>query len=495
MNRSLAAVAVVLTLGILPQRAIGDDPPPAGPSIRARLAHPDRQLRELIALFRGSKAEHPAAALAAWKRASAEPTRLGKPLEAVIAALNPSMVAELRTLDDAQIAFRFDQEASRTAWRAFLPHDDGTFAALASALALSGGAAEGPMGEIPVDRLGPPGSPLMGRGPGALLIAPDRAGLALAGRDAARVPVPTAAHGISVLAEPGALGEWKAAKSLTARRVGEAFGGAQASPRIEASATLGDATFSASLLATFDRPVASGATVEAGWLDWTPRDRASVAFALAIEPGGAGWDSAFALLDRFDRADPARAGVAPSRLRLGLAARAAGVRLEADLIPHLKGVSGWLALGGPKGKDAGLVALHLDDEAVAARVTERARPAEAAGKRPAYDLAREGSTLLIAWGPSALEDARKARSAPDRSAWPTSEPPSAFVASIWPGRLPGLAPEGSPLALSLLEARPISGFGTWQGTNAIRFEARWPALDGLVRRFLDRIPLNPPPDR
>ena len=46
--------------------------------------------------------------------------------------------------------------------------------------------------------------------------------------------------------------------------------------------------------------------------------------SLAFEPGAAFWDSAFALADRVDRADPSRAGVAPLRTRFNLLAAAAG---------------------------------------------------------------------------------------------------------------------------------------------------------------------------
>ncbi len=506
MIRSLAAL-LVLAPGILPRGAIGDDPPrPVArararvealrregkplPSIRVRLVHPDAQLGELIGLFRGSRAAHPAAALAAWKRASAEPNRLGKPLEAAIAAFNPTMIPELRTLDDAGLAIRFEVEGARPTWRAFLPRDDGTFAALASAFVLTDGESETPLGEVPVDRLGRPGSPLMARGPGIVLIAPDRAGLALARVDAMRGPMPTRSDGVSLLIESGALWGLSESKSLTARRIGEAFDGSQAPPLIEASASLGGSTLSASLLATFDRAVATRAAVDPSWLDWIPRDRASAAFALAVEPGEAGWASAFALLDRVEHADPDRVGVAPSRLRLALAARAVGVRVEADLIPRLKGLSGWVDLPG-----AGLLALHLDDPAAAARVVEQSRPPDVARKRPGFSLTRDGPSVLIAWGEDALEDSRRARAAPDRSGWAAEGPPAAFLASIWPGRVPGLAPVGSPLASALLEARPITWRGTGGEPNEWKVEGRWPGLDGVVRRFLDRIPLDPPPDR
>ena len=56
------------------------------------------------------------------------------------------------------------------------------------------------------------------------------------------------------------------------------------------------------------------------------------------------WDGVFALADRVDRADPARANLAPLRTRINLLASAVGARLEADFWPHLRGVTvAWLA--------------------------------------------------------------------------------------------------------------------------------------------------------
>ena len=70
------------------------------------------------------------------------------------------------------------------------------------------------------------------------------------------------------------------------------------------------------------------------------------AISLAFEPGQAYWDSAFALADRVEKTDPARAELAPLRARINLLAGAAGARLEADLWPHLRGLTTGL-LGEP----------------------------------------------------------------------------------------------------------------------------------------------------
>ena len=77
----------------------GDVPTdPAREPLTVRLVHPERQAAEILRLFEGSPAPHPAAALAAWKRASSEPDRLGKTTEAVISFFNPEMVAEWKVV-------------------------------------------------------------------------------------------------------------------------------------------------------------------------------------------------------------------------------------------------------------------------------------------------------------------------------------------------------------------------------------------------------------
>ena len=66
--------------------------------------------------------------------------------------------------------------------------------------------------------------------------------------------------------------------------------------------------------------------------------------------------------------------------------------------------------------------------------------------------------------------------------------PRAGVA--WPGRLNGLT--GTTLAEA--DVPPV----VWWGRNeqqTTRDIVRWAGLHGLVQRFLDRLPLDPPPDR
>ncbi|MGC8643744.1 MAG: hypothetical protein ACP5XB_28120, partial [Isosphaeraceae bacterium] len=119
---------------------------PTGPeAVCVRLDHPERQAAEVLRLFQGSPAPHPAAALAAWKRASHEPDRLGKRLEAVISFFNPQMVGEWSTFHDTRLELGIDPESGAPRWAVFVPGDDGSLAAMITSLRLSAGAEEAPL--------------------------------------------------------------------------------------------------------------------------------------------------------------------------------------------------------------------------------------------------------------------------------------------------------------------------------------------------------------
>jgi hypothetical protein len=109
--------------------------------------------------------------------------------------------------------------------------------------------------------------------------------------------------------------------------------------------------------------------------------------------------------------------------------------------------------------------------------------------------------VRLGWGKAALEPLRTLPAHPDRSIRPVvralapwgEHPPQRFGA-FWPGRLDLAGTLGGPLARSLAEAPPIlwSGRNDAAGTSDL---VSWTGLRDLVRRFLDRLPLDPPPDR
>ena len=479
-------------------------------AITIRLVGPDEQARRIIDLFRGAKVPHPAAALAAWRRASREPNRLGKPLEALIAAINPRMAEDLRTLDGAEVALWSEPEGGRLAWNAILPDDDGTFAALATSLVLSGGAAEGPLGGLAVDRLGPPGSPLMAKAPRGLLVAGDRPGLESARNRSEGLPQDRDTSGIELSVARGAFAR---SRSLTLRRLSEALRDVH-DPVLQGRLCLEDSRLEFRARGNFGPKPDDPATIEPGWLDWVPVDRAMVAFAVAIDPRVESRDAAFRLADRVERVDPARSNMAPLRLRLELLARGAGVRLESDVLPHLRGVSGWIG-SGEGAIDGGLIAFHLGRGDVAGRLFSGIKPLNGNGNGAGADGARSlgslqgrplqffraGSTLLVSWGVGSLDASLAAHARPDGSAGPSlrrgwrDRRPSC-AGGIWPGRISGLVPRGSPLALALAEAPPVVWKGAWDdGSPAFGFDLRSSDLRPILRRFLALIPLEPPPDR
>ena len=150
-----------------------------GIALSVRLVRPDEQGERLIGLCRGSRAANPAAALAAWKQATGGRGTLGKPLEAAVAMLNPAMIREFRGLDGAEFLLGRDPDAGGARWRAAVPRDDGSFAALATALALTDGGVEVPLGAAQVFRVGPPGSALASVREGRLALGSTREELRL----------------------------------------------------------------------------------------------------------------------------------------------------------------------------------------------------------------------------------------------------------------------------------------------------------------------------
>lgn len=488
--------------------------PAASDALSIRLVRPREQGERLLSLFQGARAPHPAAALAAWKHATRGEASLGKPREALIACLNPQMVKEFGSLDDASLKLDFGSANDPIRWRLCLPSDDGTFAALAPALSLTEGAAEKPLGDVPVLRLGPPGSSLSLRGSDRLVFASSRDQLERVSVEPLAAPAALSlASGFHARLDPQGL---SALTSLGARRLSTALE-ALACRQVEGHAGVEGDAFTIELRSQLVLPFPSKARIDPSWLQAIPASSVLAAACVALDTDAKSLDALFSILDRVEKADPIRAGLAPLRVRLNLIATAARVRLEVDLWPVLRGLTiAWLVDG-----QGAILALHASTEEAAGRIAREIVPRlakpllpheKAANPRAErlseslgalegkpLQISRRGGTLLIAWGERALPLAIKAWDHPEDSAaraiqagWQGTLP--SRTGALWPGKMRTLAPAGSALAKALDESPPL----VWRGISGpaqSRDTVRWTGLKAFVKGWLDALPLERPPDR
>jgi len=470
---------------------------PAGdPAVTVRITAPGQTLESVLALFKGARAADPATALANWKRATKGMGNLGKGPEAAIAAMNPSMVRELATLDGSRFDFDFAEDDGAASWSFTVPKDDGTCAAFATAMALTDGQSEPPLNGAEVDRLGKDlGTTLMARLGETVIVADSREALSRAlARPLVRDDPAQATGKLDV--RISAKGLTRSSRPIV-RGAGEALI-ALGSPAMEMNLALEDGGLRG---VGIGPRLGTGAisVVDPAWLDEIP-ESASAAFAIAIDGRPDSWTRLFEALDRVERADPANRARSPLRPRIGLAARAAGVDLERDLWPKVRGASGFVV--GSASKPEGVaVAIHLADAESARTFRDRVLPqlaktlglAPGAG-RTVWLSARSPKTVWIGRGvegvPIGAREGPTAKlvdsiAAKDRESIPTLSRWGWIV----PGRL-GLAPAGSPMAAALDACGPARWEGRDNGKSSTDVVI-WEGLDRGVRRFLELVPQEP----
>lgn len=486
----LAAWATFAWSIIVPFRATAGLEAPA-PTVEFRLIHPDRQWLSLLELVRGSGFRDPAEALVRWKQS--DPARsLGKPVEALIASLNPATAGSLRVLDGA----RGTVEPGRSgppAWHVILHDESGIAADLLTALALTDGPPTGPIADRAsgdVDRIGGPGSPLFAREGARLVVASDlpmlRRGLGTPGADAPPF-LPDRCGGLAGRID---LERWVTSSSITERRVLAGLLGFGI-PRTDIHIGLeGDA-----LRAEFRTPVREAALVDRRWLDAVPEGSHVVA-SLGLAPDPGAWGRRFLAADRVEKADPAAAGLAPLRVRLAFLARAAGVRLDRDVLPHIRGITLALDLGVAGRVERLRIVLHAPDDRIAvelsalagALLADRVRLPDLAG--PA--VSARGPDVRIDWGDFSDRPAPSGASAFRRrldAAWPI-DPPS---------RLGWMRPEAlarfaawDRLDDLIAASEPI----LWRGSSGVEGSVdriEWAGLDRLARAIAARAGPPAPP--
>jgi hypothetical protein len=517
------------------------------PAAHFKVSHPEVLAARINQLFDGTRVPHPAAALSAWKRATRGQGHLGKPLEALIALLNPEMAREWRSFDGTELTVWSALEtgdAKVLEWSIVVPHDDGNVAAALMAGRLTGGGLdveESHPDRAPVNRLGPLGAPLSTRIGRTLVIAASRRSLNRAldelalNTEFATTTADSEAPGIRFKIDGRLLACLP--DPIKAGRVITAFGPETEGREIAGFATLeGDVArirFHSSRPRVAPSPLLHSSPIEAEWLRWIPRPQALAAAVVRFHASPSTWDSFFTLIDRIEKTDPAKAGTMPFRTRFNILLGAAGVQPEIDLWPHLRGITATI-LGDRRriGLASGvLLALHIDDETSARKVAEVLAPRVAdlyfrkagefpkkstvqphgsdleceirtlgeVGKRSVL-VARRGGTVLLGWGGGdALAERLRPGSDLDQHARDLLPAQSrAFDSSrlvlIWPGRIgpriPGVAP-ASATGRVLEDAPPV----VWSGgdssvTPPIEDTIIWRDLHRLVKNFLETLPLE-----
>jgi hypothetical protein len=533
-----------------------------------RLEHPERQADAWLRLFQGTRAPDPASALTAWKRATRDPGRLGKPLEAVIAGFNPEMVTEWRLLHAAELHAGYRGIDGKLEWYAVIPHDDGAIAAGITAKRVTDGTDEAPLvhsgKQLIVSRLGQPHAPVASDVGSAVVAASSREllGCALdrlqaitqaAGAPSAPAAEANAGGGPRQAGPAGAKDSGVLLQLDAARLVLPAAGPLALRRGVELMRGLGCRQITGKTALSGDRlalevttklgdehpaghPAPVLRAIEPAWLEEISCEHVMAAISVACEGQPEFWDKAFALADRVERADPARAGLAPLRLRFHVVATAAGARPEADLWPHLRGVTVCLLgdAGRPGEPSGALVGLHVDTPSSAERLAseflprlwkgwvgrqQTAKPHDMADGKPAgaqsnpsaarlgtpggraLELCRRGQTVWVAWGDGALAATLKApgkkphslgelctnwgkaaRGAPNR------------LGAIWPARcwFPVRPRQADEPAGAVLAADPPVVWWGWTNSASAVDLICWSGLHDRVSRFLDEIPLQAP---
>ncbi len=470
----------------------GPTPAQAPPFLTIRLVEPKVQGERLLALFNGTKAPHPAAALAGYRHAHRGISGLSKGAEAGIAALNPRMVRELGLFNNATVEFKRRPDG-KLGWNALILNDDGSLDAVGTAFALTDGLSLPPIDGATVDRLGPPGAPLLAKRGAKLIVggAAEDVNDGLLRTDSA---VPSALRsGFASRIVPENL--TNANDSLTNRRILEAFR-AVGAKTIDTTVALEDDRVVATVTTGLAAPINAKLAIEPDWLAIPSNTQLVAAFAFALDSSPAAWNSLFQVIDRVERVDPAYANVAPARLRLGLIFGRAKVRPDSDLYPVIQGVSGFVT--GDKGKAAGaLVRIHVRDELAAKKLASetlprliiafrlgKSAPGEGGGfviNGKPLSIIANGRTVEVNWG--SVEKANLE----NRPSWikdSLTNPGVARLVAFWPEQIATIkVPAGEPVV--------------WVGRNLdsqTRDEIRWTSLKSLVKTLVDRLEITPPPD-
>ena len=430
-------------------------------------------------------------------------------MEAAIAAFNPEMVAEFAARP-GRVRPAIDpgrRRLARLVRRAY-PRDDGTFANLATALALTDGGSEPPLGAWTVDRLGPPGA-AVGSRPRRLVAG------GLRGRSVPRsIPnapatwpdIPGLATGVR---RPGRARVPGRSAPVARRRLAERLPAPRLPRRRGRLAGLEDETLTAT---RDDLPSTAAAerrrSTRPGSTTPSPGRASWPAFAWAIDPA-ARRGTRLRPADRVERADPAHAGSPrcgrgstswPRRSRSGPRSTS-GPTSAAYRGPC------WSMPGASRRRHRRPCTPRAPRRpgGSPARCSRGSPPCSASpgARRPGGRAPRPPGRFGTGRCSSTVATRRSASSGASRLSRPRAAPtvrgsaasgaasPAPRFGPFWPGRLgaggdPRTGPWPGP------SPRPSRSLGRSRRRSRRVRRVRGPGLRGLVRRRLDSLPLDPP---
>ena len=419
--RILPLVLVILVLGTSPWRAAGGEPTSPGEAFVARLVHPERQADEVLRLFRGVTVEGSGGRTRGVEDAEAGrgPGKAGGGGDCPVQRRDGPRVAFARRRRDPDRPGCRDREArlvrrhpSRRRYGGRRDHRDALTYPDDRPLAVDGR-------EFAVARLGRSGVPLAClAGTGIVLASSrDRLERGVAGSRVGRDPGGDPDSGTVFRLDPTRLPNPSVGslarsndRDIAGVRMPRRRRGCLPEGRISRPGCLNDPGRRSAGGRSGSGPhgrnrVAEGfAMLTESWR-WSPSS--------SIPPS---WDFAFAAADRIEGVDPARSRLAPLRTRLNLLVMGAGLGLESDIRPHLRGVSA-CSFGEPDtpGRLAGgLIVLHLDEAAVARRLVRQAGPrlgglAGGDATARAVTLRPRDRDVWIGWGEGAGVASREDR--------------------------------------------------------------------------------------
>ena len=488
-----------------PEHGPATDPPAA---LSVSFHRPDRQLEAMLHWFAGAQHRSPAAVVAALRSRTGQPYILGKPAQAALATLNPEMVRELRTLDGARAELG-STEAGALCWWLRVPRDDGTLAAFASALALGEGTRLPPTDPLaaagPVDRLGPPGAPVLFH-QGQLVVLASQPSALRAALAADPDQTPEAGDGLEFILTAAGLHSASTPRldplraALQSLRIGTITG----------RSTLDETGWTLDCRSTLDSdpgtpgPPGEEATATLGWVQTElsgpePADVALVA-AVSFDRSGRTMAALYALTEQGLRAAGRLSGPASLRSRVSLASSALAFFPEVELWPRLDGLAIRLQARAGRATSA-LLLLHAREASAATTLAGRLRGllrAMAPGPAPRTPVNEDpgeivpmfqgrpvritahAETVRISWGDPPRGDA-------DQALGEAVDPRASRWFQIWPGRLVPTDSLDPEVARAMAEAPPLLWIGHREG-NVLVDTLNWRPLGPTVRWLVDTLP-------